>query len=382
MKPLNTPMLNFPIVDPHIHQWDPYSTPHRAALLVKLLGKYPKAMDKVARKVMPKSLVDMLGLSDYALAPYLPQDYATDVCATDSFDHQLDHRFDKQFNHQAGYQVDQIVHVEAGWHDHNGAGVVGETRWIKQLPFAQQGIQLGGIVATADFKHAQFAEILALQQAESPLLKGLRRMASHHPDAGIYRWSDEPHLYRNPKFLKGFEIFAKTNLSFDAWVYSNQLQDVIQLAKAFPQTPLVLDHLGTPIGLFGQVGRYTGVTETARATIFAAWKDDISQLAEQTNSYAKISGLMMPILGHTFYQRRQLASAEQMVNLLSPLIKHAIQAFGIHRIIYASNFPMDKVNTSLTNLMDAYVQMISPYGDAALQAIFKDNATAFYRLGI
>lgn len=366
MKPRNTPMLNFPIVDPHIHQWDPYTTPHRAALLVKLLGKYPKVMDKVARKVMPKSLVDMLGLSDYALAPYLPQNYAADVCASDSFDH----------------QVGQIVHVEAGWHDHNGAGVVGETRWIKQLPFARQGITLSGIVATADFKHRQFADILALQQAESPLLKGLRRMASHHPDYGIYQWSDEPHLYRNPKFLKGFETFAKTNLSFDAWVYSNQLQDVIQLAKAFPQTPLVLDHLGTPVGLFGQVGHYTGVTEAARAAIFAAWKDDVSQLAEQTNSYAKISGLMMPILGHTFYQRRQLASAEQMVNLLSPLIDHAIHAFGIHRIIYASNFPMDKVNTSLTTLIDAYVQMISPYGDAALQAIFKDNATAFYRLGI
>ena len=363
MNPLNTPILNFPIIDPHIHQWDPYTTPHRAALLVKLLGKYPKIMDKVARSVMPKSLMDTLGLSDYALSAYLPEHYSADVTAD-----------------LRDYQVAQVVHVEASWHDHKATGVVGETHWVKQLPFTQHGIQLAGIVGTADFKHRQFKNILAKQQAETPLLKGLRRMASHHPDAGIYQWADEPHLYRNPKFLKGFEVFAKTNLSFDAWVYSNQLQDVIALAKTFPQTPLVLDHLGTPAGLFGQVGRYTGLTEAARATIFDQWKDDISQLAEQTNSYAKISGLMMPVLGHKFYQHKQLASAEQMVNLLSPLINHAIHAFGIHRIIYASNFPMDKVNTSLNNLIDAYIHMIRPHGEQALQTIFSNNATTFYRL--
>lgn len=362
MRQTSLSPLNFPIVDPHIHQWDPYHTPHRAALLVKLLGKYPALMDRVARIAMPKTLVNMLGLSNYALAPYLPADYAADVQGQNG-----------------AYQVEQVVHIEASWHDHRGAGVVGETRWIKQLPFAQQRIQLGGIVATADFMHPQFQAILSQHQAESPLLKGLRRMASHHPDRAVYQWTDEPHLYRHAKFLKGFEQFAKTGLSFDAWVYSNQLQDVIELGKDFPETPLVLDHLGTPVGLFGQVGR-TGSTDTARAAIFAAWKDDISQLAEQTNSYAKISGLKMPVLGHKFYQRQQLATAEQVVNLLSPLIEHAIKAFGIERIIYASNFPMDKVNTSLTELMDAYVQMIRPYGEQALQAVFRNNAKSFYRL--
>ncbi len=364
MSKATIPLLDFPIVDPHIHQWDPYTTPHRAALLVKLLGKYPVLMDKVAKIAMPRPLVNMLGLSDYALAPYLPKHYAQDINDAASI----------------GYNIAQVVHVEAGWHDHHGAGVVEETRWIKRLPFSQQNIVLGGIVATADFKHRQFAEILALQQAESPLLKGLRRMASHHPDSGIYQWSDEPHLYRHPKFLKNFETFASTGLSFDAWVYSNQLQDVIELAKKFPQTPLVLDHLGTPVGLFGQVGRYTGVTHAARNTIFERWKDDISQLAEQTNSYAKISGLMMPVLGHTFYQRRQRATAAQMIELLSPMIDHAIQSFGVERLIFASNFPMDKVNTSLSQLIDAYVQMIAPYGTSALQAIFSDNAKRFYRL--
>ena len=355
--------IDFPIVDPHIHQWDPYHTPHTAALLVKLLGKHPLLMDKVVRLVKSRPLMEMLGLTDYALAPYLPANYAADLCG------------------QAGrYVVEQVVHIEASWHDHKGTGVVGETRWVKQLPFEQHGIRLGGIVATADFTSRRFKKILQLHQAQTPLVRGLRRMASHHADPGVHQWSDEAHLYTSRKFLTGFEQFAKTGLSFDAWVYASQIPDVTQLAKRFPQTPIVLDHLGTPVGLFGPVGHYTGVTAAAREDIFARWKADIAQLAEQPNVYAKISGLMMPVLGHRFYQNRELASASQMVDILSPLIEHAIAVFGVQRIMYASNFPMDKVNTSLSNLMDAYINMIQPYGDTAMQAIFRDNAKRFYRL--
>ncbi|WP_026471206.1 amidohydrolase family protein [Alkanindiges illinoisensis] len=362
-------LINFPIVDPHIHQWDPYHTPHTAALLVKLLGQHPALMDKVVRLVKPQPLIDMLGLTDYALAPYLPANYAADLGDNGLAGDQ-----------QSGYQVEQVVHIEASWHDHKGNGVVGETRWVKQLPFEQHGIRLGGIVATADFTDRRFKKILQLHQAQTPLLRGLRRMASHHPDPGVHQWSDEAHLYTSRKFLAGFEQFAKNGLSFDAWVYSTQIADVTQLASTFPETPMVLDHLGTPVGLFGPVGNYTGVTDAARQDIFARWQDDIAQLAEQPNVYAKISGLMMPVLGHAFYKNRQLASASQMVDLLSPLIENAIAVFGTQRIIYASNFPMDKVNTSLSNLMEAYARMIQPYGDAAMQAIFRDNAKRFYRL--
>ena len=356
-------LINFPIVDPHIHQWDPYQTPHRAALLVRLLGKYPQLMDQVARTAMPAPLVNMLGLTDYALAPYLPADYKADVQGA-----------------HGTYQVEQVVHIEASWHDHKGNGVVSETRWVKQLPFAQHGIRLGGIVATADFTDRRFKKILQLHQAQTPLLRGLRRMASHHADSGIHQWSDNAHLYTSRKFLTGFEQFAKTDLSFDAWVYSGQIPDVSYLAKAFPETPIMLDHLGTPVGLFGEAGHYTGVTAAAREDIFARWKADIAQLAEQPNVSAKISGLMMPVLGHTFYKNRRQASATEMVDLLSPLIEHAIAVFGTSRIIYASNFPMDKVNTSLSNLMEAYARMIQPHGEAAMQSIFRDNAKRFYRL--
>lgn len=360
-------LINFAITDPHIHQWNPYTTPHSAALLVKLLGKYPQLMDKTVRLVKPKALLETLGLTENALNPYMPADYARDCaseCARDG----------------STYTVDTVVHVEADWHEHRGAGVVNETRWVSQLDFAAQGMHLGGIVGTADVRASYFPKVLKKHQAASPKFRGIRRMASWHPDAGIHRWCKQPHLYSDKRFLRGFEFFAGTGLSFDAWCYSVQLPEVTALAKRFSTTPIVIDHLATPAGLFGAVGRYTGKTVAARQAIFQQWQDDIALLAQHQNVHAKLSGLMMPVLGHRFHEQGRRASVEQMINLLSPMVEHAVQVFGIERLIYASNFPMDKASASMPDIITAFAQMIAPHGETALKKVFRDNALGFYRI--
>jgi len=351
--------LDFAIIDPHIHQWDPYHTPHSAALLVKALGKYPVVMDRVVRLVKPKPLLDSLGLTEYALNPYLPEHYQADT---------------------SPFSVESVVHVEANWHHHKGFGVVEETDWIQQLDFKAQGLKLGAIVATADPRDRKFKDILKAHQDASPLFRGIRKMAAWHQDSGVYRWCDRPHLYRDKKFLQGFEHLAKMDLSFDAWGYSTQLNEITTLAQLFPETRIVVDHLATPVGLFGAVGKKTGMTQSQRDAIFKQWQQDIAVLAEQKNVHAKISGLMMPVLGHIFYKQGRTASIVEMVSLLTPMIQHAISVFGTERIMFASNFPMDKPNTRLNDLIHAYIQMLSPYGDQALHAIFRQNAANFYQL--
>ena len=62
-----------------------------------------------------------------------------------------------------------------------------------------------------------FKKILKLHHKASPHFRGIRKMAAVHEDGRIFAWADEPHLYRNKKFLKGFEALAQYNLSFDAW---------------------------------------------------------------------------------------------------------------------------------------------------------------------
>ena len=351
--------LDFPIVDAHIHQWDPYHTPHAAALAVKLFGKRPKLLDKVVRLVKSKELIDTIGLTQHITTPYLPEDYKKDL---------------------GHYIVDRVVHVEASWHHQKGKGVVEETAFIELLPFQQHDLKLGALIATADPRDSNFKKILKMHKQASPHFRGIRKMASFHEDKGIYAWADEPHLYRNKKFLKGFELLAQYNLSFDAWTYSTQLSDVIALAKQFPETSIVLDHLGTPAGLFGAVGKHTGLTKTARENIFFHWQEDIAELATLPNIYTKMSGLMMPVLGHHFHQKHQLASKEQVFELVHPLITHALQSFGRYRVMFASNFPMDSVSSSLVNIIDAFSDVVAAYDPDALEQVFRKNAMQFYRV--
>ena len=352
--------LNFPIIDPHIHQWDPYHTPHAAQHLVKVLGNYPRVMDRLMRLVKPKPLIDSLGLTDHALAPYLPRNYKQDI---------------------GHFNVESVVHVEANWHDHKGTGVVGETLWIDQLPFNEQNIMLGAIVATADPRKRDFKKILQLHHEASPHFRGIRKMASFHEDKGIYRWCDQAGLYRDKKFLQGFEQIVRQNLTFDAWCYSTQLDDVTALAKHFPEAKIMLDHLGTPAGLFGAVGKSTGITVQARQTIFEEWKVKLATLAECPNVHAKISGLLMPVLGHDFHLKKQKATKMQIIERLQPMINHAVQVFGADRILFASNFPMDKPSADLTKIIAAYIEMIQPYGEDAMFKIFHQNAKNFYQIG-
>lgn len=210
----NMQHLDFALIDSHIHQWDPYNTPHAAALAVKLLGKHPKLLDKMVRLVKPKDLIETLGLTRHITRPYLPQDYKLDT---------------------SPYTVEQVVHVEASWHHSKGKGVVEETQFIESLAFGVDTVKLGGIVATADPRDRNFKKILKLHHKASPHFRGIRKMASFHEDKQIHAWTDEPQLYRNKKFLKGFEVLSQYNLSFDAWVYSTQLEDVIYLAQAVPR---------------------------------------------------------------------------------------------------------------------------------------------------
>lgn len=351
--------LDFPIIDAHIHQWDPYHTPHAAALAVKLLGKHPYLLDKLIRLTQSKDVLDTLGKTTHITAPYLPADYKKDVGA---------------------YTVDYLVHVEANWHHQKGKGVVEETRFIESLPFQQNDLKLGALIATADPRDSNFKKILKLHRQNSPHFRGIRKMASFHEDQGIHAWSNTAHLYQDKKFLKGFEALAQYNLSFDAWVYSTQLADVIALAKQFPETSIVLDHFGTPAGLFGPVGKFTGITQTARDNIFFKWKEDIAELATYPNVYTKMSGLFMPVLGHSFHKNNKLASSAEISNLVEPLITHALKCFGTYRVMFASNFPMDRVSTTLVNIIDAYSDVVAAYNTNAIHQVFHDNAKQFYRI--
>jgi predicted TIM-barrel fold metal-dependent hydrolase len=347
--------LGFSIVDPHIHQWDPRSTPRAVSPLTRLFGRWPGAYRSVAKAVMPPSAKAFVG-GESVLFPYLPADYAADT---------------------AGLSIDTVVHVEAGWHSGGLLGPVGETRWLEQLPFEANGTKLGAIVAHADLRNPRVDETLAAHLAASAKVRGIRQMASRHPGRGVMAWSKLPSLYRDAAFLRGFEKLAARELRFDAWVYAPQLPDVAELAKRFPETAIVLDHFGSPVGAGGPSGSAGGSAQE-RAGIVARWRDDFARVGEHKNVFAKLSGLAMPVIGFGYHRRATPPSVEELTEAFRPYVSHAIDVVGIERAFFASNFPMDKASAPASHIFGAYIRLARELGEHAPRALLRDNALCFY----
>jgi predicted TIM-barrel fold metal-dependent hydrolase len=138
--------------------------------------------------------------------------------------------------------------------------------------------------------------------------------------------------------------------------------------REYPETTFVLNHYGTPVGLLGPRGKSTGANEAERSSMLAAWREDVSALAELPNVVAKHSGLGMPILGEG------VATADR----LAPLIRHLHDAFGPERTMWASNFPMDKPKQTLPASLRLVTDVLGE--DADLDLLVRDVARRVYRL--
>ncbi|HEX7479382.1 MAG TPA: amidohydrolase family protein [Polyangiales bacterium] len=348
--------VDFPIVDPHVHHWDPYTTPRADSPLARLLRPWPDAYARLTSALMPRPLRASLGKPDYVLRPYLPADRSRDAKAL---------------------RTEAMVHVQAEWLGFGPLAPVGETRWLETLGYADAGTRLAAIVARADLRSPRAGEVLDAHLTASNKVRGIRDMAAHHPDRGVHAWAKRPDLLRDKDFLRGFEQLHPRKLRFDACVYSLQLPDVTALAQRFAQTPIVLDHVGTPVGA---AGPFAGVGHSAseRDRIVGSWREDLARLAECKNVHVKLSGLVMPVLGFDFHKRSRQPDASELVDKLGPYLRHALDVFGVERCFFASNFPMDKVSASYVDLFDAYAQIAAERGPQALRALLRDNALKFY----
>ena len=143
-----------------------------------------------------------------------------------------------------------------------------------------------------------------------------------------------PHLVRDPKFREGFAQLAPLGLSFKSWQYHPQLPDAIDLARAFPGTTIILNHVGGVLG----VGPYSG----RRQEILTGSKKDITELAKCPNVNVKLGGVGMTSFGFDFHERDVPPSSEDLAAAWRQYIEPCIEAFGPRRCMFESNFPPDK----------------------------------------
>jgi predicted TIM-barrel fold metal-dependent hydrolase len=234
-----------------------------------------------------------------------------------------------------------------------------------------------GIVGWADFRldPALVAEILdASEEAAGSRFRGVRQIA---PWVGGELAKSMPlnapeGLYRDPSFRRGFAELARRGHSFDAWLFHPQLNDVALLADAYPDTPIILNHLGGRLG----IGQYASRFDAE----YPKWKASIHDLARRRNIHVKVGGLGMLYGGFDFHTRPKAPTSEGLAKAWGPFIREAVDAFGPDRAMMESNFPVDNQSAAFPVIWNAFKRATQGYTRAERESMFHGAAQRVYRL--
>jgi predicted TIM-barrel fold metal-dependent hydrolase len=287
-----------------------------------------------------------------------------------------------------GHNVVATVYLE--WLSMYRAGGPVEMRPVGEIEFANgvaamtasggygKHLLCAGIVGHGELTlGAGIAKVLeAMIAAGGGRFRGIRFISASDPDQAT--WGSvigRPQGWlRDPKVREGFAQLAPLGLTFDAFMYHPQLGDLLDLARAFPQTPIVLNHVGGAIGL----GRYKG----KRDEVFADWSKRIAELAACPNVHVKLGGLGMKMFGFDVHEKDLPPSSERLAILWRPYIETCIAAFGANRAMFESNFPVDKGSYGYGVFWNACKRLAQGASAAEKADLFHGTASRFYRLGL
>jgi predicted TIM-barrel fold metal-dependent hydrolase len=233
-----------------------------------------------------------------------------------------------------------------------------------------------GIVGYADLRQGEAVDAVLEGHiaAGGGRFRGIRHITARHPRF-LASMSTPPAfaLMSDPAFRTGFACLGRHGLSYDAWLYHTQIDQLTDLARAFPETPIVLNHVGGPLG----VGPYRG----KREEVFAAWRSALGTLATCPNVHMKLGGLAMVVNGFDFHENVLPPSSGELVEAWRPYMESCIELFGANRCMFESNFPVDKGMCSYAVLWNAFKRIAAGASAAERAALFHDTAAHFYRLG-
>ncbi|ABS63597.1 amidohydrolase 2 [Parvibaculum lavamentivorans DS-1] len=261
---------------------------------------------------------------------------------------------------------------------------VGETEYVNGIAAQSASGQYGetrvaaGIVGFADLRlGAKVDAVLEAHMARAPeRFRGIRHASAFDdsPDVRASHTLPPKGLLGLPEFREGFKRLAAYGLSFDAWLYHRQIPELTALARANPETPIIFDHFGGPIG----IGPYEG----KRAEIFAQWKKDVAELAACPNVVAKLGGINMAVNGFGWHKRAKPPTSDELVAATRDWYLHSIDVFGPERCMFESNFPVDKLSCSYGVLWNAFKKIAKDMSAGEKAALFHDTAARVYRLDI
>ncbi len=259
---------------------------------------------------------------------------------------------------------------------------IGETEFANGIAaMAASGIygpaQLcAAIVSTADLMLGDAVRpVLEAHRAAAPArFRGVRHTAAWDPDASLlnpaYQVSED--MLASPAFRAGFAHLGALGMSFDAWLFFHQLPRLAELARAFPEIPIVLDHCG---GILG-IGPYQG----RRNAVFQRWSAGLRELATCPNVTVKLGGLGMRMCGFGFDALERPASSADLAAAWRPWMETCIELFGASRCMFESNFPVDKGSFSYTTCWNAMKHVAAGASADEKDDLFWRSAARFYRI--
>ena len=248
--------------------------------------------------------------------------------------------------------------------DIKSSNVVGsvyvQTNWAKDKAL-EEAAWVQSVADTEGWPHAivGYADLLddsAPQTlkalAKIPRVRGIR-MQLHWHENPLYRFAAAPDVMNGALFRKNFAHVAGNNLSFDLQVFTSQMKDAANLAAAFPGVTFVLQH--------------AGMLEDKSKEGRASWREGMKRLADQPNIVSKLSGL------GTFIQRNDPSH-------IADVIHETVAIFGPDRCLFGSNFPIEKLWTSYSDLVNAHRAALAGYAASEQQAMLHGNARRIYRM--
>ncbi len=268
-------------------------------------------------------------LGDYTslMQNYLPEDYAQD---------------------SSGHKILATVHCEA---DHDYSDEVAETRWVHQ-----QAERYGfpNAVVPHIWFHQDNSEEILLGHLKFPLVRGIRSkpVTAPSPDQ-VARVQGVSGSMQDDKWLSGFSLLEKYHLSWDLRVPFWHLEEAAEVAKAFPDTRIVLNHMGFPWDR----------SENG----LAIWRKGMQALADCPNVLVKVSEL-------------GLKDRPWTVECNRSVVLETTELFGMDRCMFASNFPVAGLKISYDQLVNNLAEILDGYSSSQREAFFWRNAKAFYRI--
>ena len=303
-------------------------------------------------------------LWDYADDRYFAADLAADI--------------------QDGHNVVSTVFMECEWayreDGPHAMAPVGETEFVVQQA-AELKALLGrpiirGIIGHADLTLGRnvVPVLEAHVNAGAGLFRGIRHAVAWdaHPDVVNHSSNPPPHLLRDPRFVEGVRGLGEMKLTYDVWMFHRQLPEIIELARDVPETTIVIDHLGAPLG----VGPYAN----CRDEVLAYCREHLTVLAKLPNVVLKLGGVGMTSYGNGWHKQPLPPSSEEIAARWSEIIRWCIDTFGPQRCMFESNFPPDRRSCSYRTLWNAYKRIAEPYSQAERDWLFHETAVEVYRL--